>query len=200
MAYEETRKIDEQGWAIRCAEAAALSHAGYTIAEIGQWFGKSEALMFYWGQVHPPFREALKMHTAASDGRVVHKLYSKALEGDTTAMIFWLKNRQPNDWRDKRDIDIGGGAEITVTDNRRAAMAVVHLMHLALTEAATGAPLIEGSPNDGRGTEQEGAGGGGSVREIDAADEDEGRGAGDGARAAERHAGGPVDDPFDFTA
>ena len=25
--------------------------------------------------------------------------------GDTTAQIFWLKNRKPEEWRDKRDVD-----------------------------------------------------------------------------------------------
>lgn len=27
---------------------------------------------------------------------------------DTTAQIFWLKNRKPNDWRDKRDVALEG--------------------------------------------------------------------------------------------
>ncbi len=27
---------------------------------------------------------------------------------DTTAQIFWLKNRKPNEWRDKRDIEHSG--------------------------------------------------------------------------------------------
>lgn len=27
---------------------------------------------------------------------------------DTTAQIFWLKNRKPNEWRDKREVDVGG--------------------------------------------------------------------------------------------
>lgn len=27
---------------------------------------------------------------------------------DTTAQIFWLKNRKPNEWRDKREFDVGG--------------------------------------------------------------------------------------------
>lgn len=30
------------------------------------------------------------------------------IPGDTTAQIFWLKNRKPEEWRDKRVIDDGG--------------------------------------------------------------------------------------------
>ena len=39
-----------------------------------------------------------------SDSRVVKSLFDKALAGDTTAMIFWLKNRQPTAWRDRREL------------------------------------------------------------------------------------------------
>ena len=41
----------------------------------------------------------------ASDERVVDSLYRKALGGDTTAMIFWLKNRRPSEWRDVQNFD-----------------------------------------------------------------------------------------------
>lgn len=150
MAYQETKDIDEQGWLIRCAEAAALSHAGYTIHEIAQWFGKSEALMHYWGSVHPPFREALRMHVGNADARVVNRLYAKALEGDTTAMIFWLKNRQPNDWRDKRDIDIGVTADAEVEDDRHVAMALVHMLMAGISKAALQGPLVIEGDTDGQ--------------------------------------------------
>ena len=31
---------------------------------------------------------------------------------DTTAAIFWLKNRRPDRWRDKQDIKLSGGVDI----------------------------------------------------------------------------------------
>lgn len=31
------------------------------------------------------------------------KRYKKFIPGDTTAMIFWLKNRKPEQWKDKRE-------------------------------------------------------------------------------------------------
>lgn len=36
---------------------------------------------------------------------VVTKVVEKEVAPDTTAQIFWLKNRKPEDWRDKRVID-----------------------------------------------------------------------------------------------
>lgn len=38
----------------------------------------------------------------------VTKTVTKELAGDTTAQIFWLKNRKPNEWRDKKDIEHSG--------------------------------------------------------------------------------------------
>lgn len=191
MAYQETRDIDEQGWLIRCAEAAALSHAGYTIHEIAQWFGKSEALMHYWGSVHPPFKEALRMHVGNADARVVNRLYAKALEGDTTAMIFWLKNRQPNDWRDKRDIDIGVPTDSEVEDVRHVAMALVHMLMAGISKAASQGPLvIEGAPN---GQQAEDASRGAAAGEGDDGTEEE-RGDGAPAPAARDRAGSGGED------
>lgn len=40
---------------------------------------------------------------------VVTKEVTKEVQPDTTAQIFWLKNRKPEEWRDKRVIDDSGG-------------------------------------------------------------------------------------------
>lgn len=39
---------------------------------------------------------------------VVTKEVTKEVVPDTTAQIFWLKNRKPGDWRDKRDVAVEG--------------------------------------------------------------------------------------------
>jgi len=54
------------------------------------------------------FLQALKRGKPKKDTEVVQRLLLKAMEGDVTAMIFWLKNRQPDKWRDRRDIGLGG--------------------------------------------------------------------------------------------
>ena len=38
---------------------------------------------------------------------VVVKETEKGVAPDITAQIFWLKNRKPNEWRDKRELDTG---------------------------------------------------------------------------------------------
>lgn len=46
------------------------------------------------------------------DGLVVTKVVTKMVAPDTTAQIFWLKNRKPNEYRDKRDIEHSGGVAL----------------------------------------------------------------------------------------
>ena len=41
-----------------------------------------------------------------ADGRVRRTVTIKEVAGDTTAQIFWLKNRKPAEWRDKQNIEI----------------------------------------------------------------------------------------------
>lgn len=39
------------------------------------------------------------------------KVTKKHVVPDTTAQIFWLKNRKPDEWRDKQNVEISGLAE-----------------------------------------------------------------------------------------
>lgn len=38
----------------------------------------------------------------------VTKVVTKEVQPDTTAQIFWLKNRKPEEWRDKKDVEHSG--------------------------------------------------------------------------------------------
>jgi hypothetical protein len=44
----------------------------------------------------------------------ITKIVRKQVLPDTTAQIFWLKNRRPRQWRDKQDLGIEGGLNIKV--------------------------------------------------------------------------------------
>ena len=41
----------------------------------------------------------------------VTKEVTKEVQPDTTAQIFWLKNRKPSIWRDKRDVGVEGAID-----------------------------------------------------------------------------------------
>jgi hypothetical protein len=45
------------------------------------------------------------VQTGATEIKVT-KIVRRQVAPDVTAQIFWLKNRKPDEWRDKRDIDL----------------------------------------------------------------------------------------------
>lgn len=111
-------------------QARKLCQLGAIDEEIADFFEVHVATIYRWKIERPEFAEALKVGKAAADERVERALYQKAIgyeqddtkifqhEGepvyapfkkkyapDTTAIIFWLKNRKPKDWRDKQEIE-----------------------------------------------------------------------------------------------
>lgn len=48
-------------------------------------------------------RTALKKGREVSDYHVENALYNAAINGNVQAMIFWLKNRKPSQWKDKQE-------------------------------------------------------------------------------------------------
>ena len=54
--------------------------------------------------------EEEKTYIQEIEGRTTERkeIIKKHIPGDTTAQIFWLKNRKPTDWRDKRETQLSG--------------------------------------------------------------------------------------------
>jgi hypothetical protein len=121
--------------------AGELALAEKTDIEIALALDVSEATLNNWKKEYPAFLEALKTNKNIVDSGVVKSLLQRAkgyeyketsvkddgetrvvtttvkqVAPDVTAQIFWLKNRQPKDWRDKHEQEITGkdGAMFTV--------------------------------------------------------------------------------------
>lgn len=111
-------------------QARKLCLLGYTDAELANFFEVSEATINNWKLEHPEFLESIKKGKAVADGEVASTLFNRAIgytakekreektadgfkevdaekhvPGDVTAMIFWLKNRQKDKWREKQDVN-----------------------------------------------------------------------------------------------
>lgn len=43
----------------------------------------------------------------------ITKTVKKEVSPDTTAQIFWLKNRKPKEWRDRKETELTGGINVT---------------------------------------------------------------------------------------
>lgn len=114
--------------------ARKLAKLGATDQEIADFFEIDLRTLYRWKIAHEDFCHALKEGKSEADDRVERSLYQRAIgyeqeavkifmpagkddpvyapyrervAPDTTAAIFWLKNRRPNDWRDKKELDHG---------------------------------------------------------------------------------------------
>ena len=83
-----------QGWA----------RDGLTDEQIAHNIGINTATLYDWKKKYPNISNALKKGKEVVDFAVENALLKKALSGDTTAMIFWLKNRKQLKWRDRHDV------------------------------------------------------------------------------------------------
>lgn len=88
----------------------SYAREGMTDEEIAEKVGITVRTLYRWqkltvtnadGQLTHPIKDALKKGKQLPDAKVEQSLLNKALSGDVTAMIFWLKNRRPDRWSDK---------------------------------------------------------------------------------------------------
>lgn len=92
----------------------AFASLGHTDIEIADLLDVSPRTVAYWKKT-PRFLQSLKKGKLKADLQVTKSLYENALGGDTTAQIFWLKNRRPDRWRDKRDFEHSGRVDSVLT-------------------------------------------------------------------------------------
>lgn len=70
---------------------------GLTNDDVAKNMGISRKTLQDWAKRYSDIGDALKIGKEQANFIVEHKLFSKAVQGNITAMIFWLKNN----WRDK---------------------------------------------------------------------------------------------------
>ena len=110
-------------------QAEHIYRLGATDAEAAEFFKVSTGTIHSWARRYPAFAAALRTGKDEPDERVVRSLYQRAIgyvvetgkvvmvdgkpeffkyrehvQPDTTACIFWLKNRRPQEWREKSEV------------------------------------------------------------------------------------------------
>lgn len=108
-----------------------LTELGATDEDIAVFFDVAERTVHNWRNSDPKFQAASDTGKAVADTKVERSLFERATgyshpeekvfcnkDGevtrvdttkhyapDTTACIFWLKNRKPKEWRDRTEVD-----------------------------------------------------------------------------------------------
>ncbi len=153
-------------------EACALIRQGATDREVCDQLGIGVTTFWRWREQYPEFRKAVEQAKDAQDDRVEASMMRVAHEGNVTAQIFWLKNRRPEKWRDRKETELivpDTAADEGEPDQRQLALQMLALLNGAVYDPdaspATGL-VIEGHAreeiDDGedRGyVEQDGQGG-----------------------------------------
>lgn len=125
-------------------QAKNLCLLGATDAEIASFFDVSQTTFSNWKRKTTELRDALKAGKMAADakvakslyqraigftqqevdirvigGKVVQTIYTKKYFPDTGACIFWLKNRQPDLWKERRERDMSVDDQIKLVQLER---------------------------------------------------------------------------------
>jgi hypothetical protein len=112
--------------------AKSMTKLGATDLDLANGFGVAVRTIHRWKLDHPEFAEALRVGKDEANDLVEQSLYKRAIgytfdsekilsvggvvqrietlehvPPDTTAGIFWLKNRKPDDWRDTKNLKHG---------------------------------------------------------------------------------------------
>ena len=107
-------------------QARKLCLLGFTDKQLAVFFGVNESTINRWKDKYPEFCKSIKSGKVVADAQVAESLFKRAtgievtevevrddgkkkvkrvtkkhIPPDPTAQIFWLKNRQPELWRDK---------------------------------------------------------------------------------------------------
>ena len=125
---EEEGLLKIEGWA----------RDGLIEEQIAHNIGITRRCLIMWKKQYPKIANALKKGKEVIDIQVENALLKRALgyevtesfidsDGDkksvkkqvapdVTAQIFWLKNRKPQEWRDKRDVSLEGKLPIVLAN------------------------------------------------------------------------------------
>lgn len=122
-------------------QARKLCLLGATDKDLADFFDVQESTINNWKIDYPGFLESLKSGKNLADSNVADRLYQRAMgfehdseeihvidkavervkikkiyPPDTVAAIFWLKNRQPKNWKDKQEYDINSNIIKVIID------------------------------------------------------------------------------------
>lgn len=61
--------------------------------------------------------EVTKEYNIELGYEVVTKRVKKQVAGDTMAMIYWLNNRKPTEWRNKQDVQLNATGNVKIVDD-----------------------------------------------------------------------------------
>lgn len=103
-----------------CRKAQEMASKGLTVMQIAHCLGVSHTTVYERQNEYPEFAEAIKKGRAEGISKVANKLFEKAVDGDNTCIIFYLKNRDRESWGDQYVEPVQEIPQINITVDPRA--------------------------------------------------------------------------------
>ena len=144
-----------------CEQAKKLTLLGATDKQLADFFNVAESTIYVWKLEHEEFSEALKLGKDEADDRVEESLYRRAIgyshpeekvfnnggeiithevmkhyPPDSTSLIFWLKNRRKDEWRDSHKHELSGIDDEPIKYEDISATEIARRMAFILMEGA----------------------------------------------------------------
>ncbi len=182
--------------------ARQRTRSGATLFEIATELNVSLPTIFRWANQFPEFRDSIVLGRSEGGDRSVRSLFERAngytyevekigfykgrvvraktwehVPPDVTALSFWLRNRDPDHWRERQELDQRIETVRDGPTNRDIAKALALLMEEARIQKAR---LIEGSIKESDDGKDQGNGG------LRRRDDDRGPGNGSGNGSGNR--------------
>lgn len=87
----------------RIEEIEVWARSGLTQQQIAHNLGIGLTTLKDYMKKSPTIATTIRRGKEVADVQVENALYKAALNGNVSAIIFWLKNRRPDKWKDKRE-------------------------------------------------------------------------------------------------
>jgi len=106
------KEIDEK-------KVESLAAQGLTMEQIAYCLGVAGSTLYKRKVDESEISEAIKRGRAKGIATITNALFQSGKGGNITAQIFYLKNRQPEEWKDRRETEISGELSIPLSGTVR---------------------------------------------------------------------------------
>lgn len=150
-----------------------MLRAGATQKQIALTLGTDDSMIGQWAKVNPRYKALLESERWVADeavaaalykkavgytkqsvkamqhnGRVVLAEYTEEVGPDTAAAFIWLKNRQPEQWKDRHEVTGADGKPVEVNLSWVNGRRVVDVEDIQSRSVGTSAPHLEDVKSD----------------------------------------------------
>ena len=119
---------------------------GLTCKQIALCNGFSLGSYYNWIKEDPKFKEAVEEGRQEGIAIIVNRLYEKAENGYLSSIIFFLKNRAPERWRDGRDLNVQATANKTTSITEKSEAELLAIVNAGSDEKMSITPDPDSEP------------------------------------------------------